>query len=286
MNYFLSFLILAEVFSIAALSTNLLIGVIGIFSVAQAAIMGVGAYTAALLMMVGVPFPLALLAAILTCAAINVLCSLPSLRLAGDYFIITSFGTQLVATAVFINWQGLTGGATGLMGIPIAEIAGYSFASSQQFALLVTVLLIVVSTSFWLLMRSPYGKLLHAIRLNEIAAVAAGRKVLRAKVGVAAVSGAYAGIAGALYATYISFIDPVSFDIHVSVLLVTMLVVGGARTLAGSIIGPFLLLAIPQLLALVDIPSTIVGPVRQLFYGVILIAFMLWRPQGIAGRKL
>ncbi|MCV3205631.1 branched-chain amino acid ABC transporter permease [Mesorhizobium sp. YC-39] len=286
MNYFLSFLILAEIFSIAALSTNLLIGVIGIFSVAQAAIMGVGAYTAALLMMAGVPFPLALLAAVLTCAAINVLSSLPSLRLAGDYFIITSFGTQLVATAVFINWQDLTGGATGLMGIPIAEIAGYSFASSQQFALLVTVILIIVATSFWLLMRSPHGKLLHAIRLNEIAAVAAGRKVLRAKVGVAAVSGAYAGVAGALYATYISFIDPVSFDIHVSVLLVTMLVVGGARTLAGSIIGPFLLLAIPQLLALVDIPSTVVGPVRQLFYGVILIAFMLWRPQGIAGRKL
>ena len=104
--------------------------------------------------------------------------------------------------------------------------------------------------------------------------------------GVAAVSGAYAGVAGALYATYISFIDPVSFDNHVSVLVVTMLVVGGARTLAGSIIGPFLLLAIPQLLALVDIPSTIVGPVRQLLYGVILIAFMLWRPQGIAGRKL
>ncbi|RWD63465.1 branched-chain amino acid ABC transporter permease [Mesorhizobium sp.] len=286
MNYFLSFVILAEIFSIAALSTNLLIGVIGIFSVAQAAIMGVGAYTAALLMVAGVPFPLALLAAVVICAAINVLSSLPALRLAGDYFIITSFGTQLVATAVFINWQDLTGGATGLMGIPIAAIAGHSFASSRQFAILVTVFLILIAGSFWLLMRSPYGKLLHAIRLNEVAAVAAGRKVLRAKVGVAALSGAYAGVAGALYATYISFIDPVSFDIHVSVLVVTMLVVGGARTLAGSIIGPFLLLAIPQLLALVDIPSTIVGPVRQLVYGVILITFMLWRPQGIAGRKL
>ncbi|RDV05006.1 branched-chain amino acid ABC transporter permease [Undibacter mobilis] len=286
MNYFLSFVILAEIFSIAALSTNLLIGVIGIFSVAQAAIMGVGAYATALLMMAGVPFPLAALAAIVMCAAINVLSSLPSLRLAGDYFIITSFGTQLVATAVFINWQNLTGGATGLVGIPIAEIGGYAFASSQQFAALATGCLIVIAASFWLLMRSPYGKLLHAIRLNEVAAVAAGRKVLRAKVGVAAVSGAYAGVAGALYATYISFIDPVSFDIHVSVLVLTMLVVGGARTLAGSIIGPFLLQAIPQLLAMIDIPSTIVGPVRQLVYGVILIAFMLWRPQGIAGRKL
>lgn len=286
MNYFLSFVILAEIFSIAALSTNLLIGVIGIFSVAQAAIMGVGAYTTALLMIGGVPFPLAVLGAIVVCAAFNVVTSLPALRLAGDYFIIASFGTQLVATAVFINWQSLTGGATGLVGIPIAEIAGYSFATSRQFVILSSICLIAVAASFWLLTRSPYGKLLHAIRLNEVAAVAAGRNVLRAKVGAAAVSGIHAAIAGALYATYISFIDPVSFDIHVSVLVLTMLVVGGARTLAGSIIGPFLLQAVPQVLALIDIPSTVVGPVRQLIYGLILIAFMLWRPQGIAGRRL
>lgn len=286
MNFFLSFVILAEIFSIAALSTNLLIGVIGIFSIAQAAIMGVGAYTAAVLMIMGVPFPLALLGAIALCATINVLAALPSLRLAGDYFVIASFGTQLVATAIFINWQDLTGGATGLSGIPIAEVFGFQFATPSQFVILSTFVLVVVSLSFWLMMRSPFGKLLNAIRLDEIAVVAAGRRVLRAKVGVAAVSGAYAGLAGALYAAYISFIDPLSFDIQVSVLIVTMLVVGGARTLAGSIIGPFLLLAIPQLLALVDIPSTIVGPIRQLVYGAILIAFMLWRPQGIAGRSL
>jgi len=286
MNFFLSFVILAEIFSIAALSTNLLMGIIGIFSVAQAAIMGIGAYTVALLMMSGVPFFVALLAAIVLCAAVNVISSLPSLRLAGDYFIITSFGTQLVATAVFINWQGLTGGASGLFDIPLATIGGWTFATARQFVLLSTLCLGAVAGSFWLLMRSSYGRLLHAIRQDEIAAVAAGRRVLRAKVGVAAVSGAYAGIAGGLYATYISFIDPTSFDIHVSVLVVTPLVVGGARTLAGSIIGPFLLIAVPQLLAMIDLPSTLLGPMRQLVYGLILIAFMLWRPQGIAGRRL
>ncbi|CAH1689675.1 Amino acid/amide ABC transporter membrane protein 2 (HAAT family) [Hyphomicrobiales bacterium] len=286
MNFFLSFVILAEIFSIAALCTNLLMGIIGIFSVAQAAIMGIGAYTVALLMMSGVPLFAALLVATVVCAGVNVISSLPSLRLAGDYFIITSFGTQLVATSVFINWQGVTGGASGLFDIPLAEIGGWTFTTSRQFVLLSTLCLVTVAGSFWLLMRSPYGRLLHAIRLDEIAAVAAGRRVLRAKIGVAAVSGAYAGIAGALYATYISFIDPTSFDIHVSVLVVTMLVVGGARTLAGSIIGPFLLIAVPQLLAMVDLPSTVLGPMRQLVYGLILIAFMLWRPQGIAGRRL
>jgi branched-chain amino acid transport system permease protein len=286
MNFFLSFVVLAEIFSIVALSTNLLMGVVGIFSVAQAAIMGIGAYVFGVLSMMGVPFPLAMAAVIVVCAFINLLSSLPSLRLAGDYFIITSFGTQLVATAVFINWSSMTGGASGLSGIPIIELFGFSFATSRQFVVLSTVALLLVAVSFWLILRSPYGRMLNAIRLDEIAVIASGRRVLNAKIGVSAVSGAYAGIGGALYAAYISFIDPASFDIHVSVLVVTMVVVGGARTLAGSIIGPFLLMAIPQLLTMIDIPSTLLGPVRQLSYGLILIAFMLWRPQGIAGRSL
>lgn len=286
MNFFLSFIILAEIFAIVAVSTNLLMGVIGIFSVSQAAIMGIGAYTSALLMMANVPFVLAILIAAVICAIVNVVSSLPSLRLAGDYFIITSFGMQFVATAVFINWQELTGGASGLVGIPVADLFGLSLAAPLQFALFSSFALILVAISFWLIMRSPYGKLLHAIRLDEIAVVASGRRVLLAKAGASALSGAYAAIAGGLYATYISFIDPVSFDIQVSVLVVTMVVVGGARTLAGPIIGAFLLIAIPQVLAMVELPSTLVGPMRQLIYGAILIAFMLWRPQGIAGKRL
>ena len=286
MNFFLSFVILAEIFAIVSLSTNLLMGVVGIFSVSQGAIMGIGAYATAILMIAHVPFLLAIVGAVLVCAAINVISSLPSLRLAGDYFIITSFGMQLVATAVFVNWQDLTGGASGLTGIPMAAMGGFSFMTTGQFAALSTVCLVLAALSFWLLMRAPYGKLLHAIRLDEIAVVAGGRRVLMAKASASAVSGAYAGIAGGLYATYISFIDPVSFDIQVSVLVITMVVVGGARTLSGSIIGAFLLTAVPQVLALVDMPSTLVGPLRQLIYGLILIAFMLWRPQGIAGRRL
>ena len=287
MNFFLSYIILSQIYCIAALSTNLLVGVIGIFSVSQAAMMGIGAYTFALLTTaVGLPFPVAIVGAIVVCAALNVATSLPALRLAGDYFIVTSFGTQLVATAVFINWSEVTGGASGLAGIPAPMLFGYGSESPVVFVWLTSLFLALVALSYWLLMRSPYGRILHAIRQDEIAVVAAGRRVLRAKLGVSAVSGAYAGIAGALYAAFVSFIDPQSFEIHVSVLILTMVVVGGARTLAGSIIGPFLLMAVPQVLSLIDLPSTMLGPTRQLAFGVILVAFMLWRPQGIAGRKL
>ena len=287
MSFLLNYLILAEIFSIAALSTNLLVGIIGIFSVSQAAIFGVGAYTVALLMIANIaPFPVAMLAAVIICAVLNVILALPSLRVAGDYFVVTSFGCQLVATAVFINWSQLTGGASGLVAIPPPSLFGISGDEPAVFLVISTVVLALACLAFWLMMRSPFGRTVHAIRQDETAVIAAGKNVLHAKVSVSAMSGVFAGAAGGLYATYLSFIDPTSFDIGVSITILTMLVVGGARTLVGSVVGPFLLLALPQALALVDLPPTIVGPMRQLVYGALLVAFMMFRPQGIAGQKL
>ncbi len=287
MSFFLNYLIQAEIFSVMALSTNLLVGIIGIFSVSQAAIFGVGAYAVALLLLGKLAsFPVAMLVAVLLCSILNIVLALPSLRVAGDYFVVTSFGCQLVATAIFINWSQLTGGASGLVGIPTPSIFGYSTEQPAAFAIVSTIVLLISCTGFWLLMRSPFGRIVHAIRQDELAVAAAGKDVLRAKVSVAAVSGAFAGMAGGLYATYLSFIDPTSFDIGVSIVILTMLVVGGARTLAGSLVGPFLLLALPHFLDLIHMSPTIVGPMRQLIYGALLIAFMMFRPQGIAGQRL
>ena len=175
MSFFLSYIILAEIFAIMALSTNFLVGIIGIFSVSQAALMGVGAYTYAVAVMAGLPFPVALLAAAILCALLNVVTSLPALRLSGDYFVITSFGLQLIATAVFLNWAQATGGATGIAGIPAPSMFGISFEEPHLFVVLSTLALAIAALAYTLLMRSSYGRLLHAIRLNELAAVAAGR---------------------------------------------------------------------------------------------------------------
>lgn len=110
--------------------------------------------------------------------------------------------------------------------------------------------------------------------------------MLGAKVAAAAVAGAFGGIAGGFFATYLSFIDPSSFDLNASILFLTMVVVGGARTVAGSIVGPFLRLALPQLLTLIAIPTTYAATARQLLYGVLLIVFAMFRPQGLFGGKL
>lgn len=287
MDFFLSYLVLAEIYVILALSTNLLVGIVGIFAVSQAAVFGVGAYIAAAILLAGIAgFIPALFVAAVACIALSVLVTLPALRVAGDYFVVTSFGIQLLATAIFTNWTGGTGGANGLPGIPPPDLFGFELASTAQILLLTTVVLGLVCLCYWLAMRAPYGRLLRAIREDEVAVAAAGKPVLRAKVSAAALAGAFAGAAGALYAVFLSFIDPAPFDLDASILMLTMVVLGGARTLRGSVIGPFVLLALPQLLTLIAIPTSIAAAMRQLIYGALLVLFMLFRPQGLAGERL
>jgi branched-chain amino acid transport system permease protein len=287
MDFWLSYITLASIYVLLGLSTNLLVGIAGIFSVSQAAVFGVGAYIVAYFLMNDtVGFVPALAIAAASCVVLNILVTLPALRVSGDYFVVTSFGIQLLATAVFTNWTAGTGGANGLPGIPPPDLFGKALESSDQLVELCVGGMVLGCLAFWLIMRAPFGRLVRAIREDELAVAAAGKNVLRAKVSAAALAGAFAGTAGGLYATFLSFIDPSSFDLDASILLLTMVVVGGARTLAGSIIGPFLLLALPQILTLVDIPTTIAAAARQLMYGVLLIMFMLFRPQGIAGEKL
>jgi branched-chain amino acid transport system permease protein len=279
---------LAAIYVLLGLSTNLLVGIVGIFSVSQAAIFGVGAYIVAHFLMAADPisFLPALAIAAACCIALNVLVTLPSLRVSGDYFVVTSFGIQLLATAVFTNWTGGTGGANGLPGIPPPDLWHRPLEDAWQVMALCLAACVLGCVCFFLVMRAPYGRLLRAIREDELAVAAAGKNVLRAKVSAAALAGAFAGVAGGLYATFLSFIDPSSFDLDSSILLLTMVVVGGARTLVGSILGPFLLLALPQVLTMIDIPTTFAAAMRQLIYGVLLILFMLFRPQGLAGERL
>ena len=287
MDYLYSYLILSEIYVLLGLSTNLLVGVVGIFSVSQAAVFGVGAYIVGDFLLSGtLSFLPAVAVAAVACIALNVLITLPSLRVAGDYFVVTSFGIQLLASATFTNWTWGTGGANGLPGVPPPDLFGMQIASTRGILAVSTVAAVLGCLAFWLILRAPFGRLLKAIREDELAVAAAGKGVLRAKVSAAALAGAFAGVAGGVYATYLSFIDPTSFDLDASILLLTMVVVGGARTLWGSVLGPFLLLALPQLLTLIAIPTTYAATMQQLAYGALLIAFALFRPQGLLGERL
>ena len=197
MDFLFSYLILVAIYIILSLSTNLLVGIVGIFSVSQAAVFGVGAYIVGYCLVNDVvSFVPALGLAALASLFLNVLVTLPSLRVSGDYFVVTSFGIQLLATAAFTNLTDVTGGASGMPGIPPAEVLGFTIDSGFKNLLLAAIAAAIACVWFALLMRAPFGRLLRAIREDELAVAAFGKNVLLAKARAAAIAGVLAGAAG------------------------------------------------------------------------------------------
>src|SRR5476649_1405561 len=162
MDFWFSYIALASIYVLLGLSTNLLVGIAGIFSVSQAAVFGVGAYVVAFFLMNDLlSFLPALAIAAMCCIALNVFVTLPALRVSGDYFVVTSFGIQLLATAIFTNWTSGTGGANGLPGIPPADLFGKTLESTAQLMGLCMVMMGLGCLAFWLIMRAPFGRLLR-----------------------------------------------------------------------------------------------------------------------------
>src|ERR1700719_4092215 len=162
MDFLYSYIVLAEIYVLLGLSTNLLVGIAGIFSVSQAAVFGVGAYIVAYFLMNDVlSFLPAMAIAAVCCVALNILVTLPALRVSGDYFVVTSFGIQLLATAIFTNWTAGTGGANGLPGIPPADLFGKTLDDNTQLAALCLGAMVLGCIAFQLIMRAPFGRLLR-----------------------------------------------------------------------------------------------------------------------------
>jgi branched-chain amino acid transport system permease protein len=134
------------------------------------------------------------------------------------------------------------------------------------------------------IVNSPFGRILRAIREDETAALAVGKNVNKYKIIVFAIGAFFAGIAGSLYAHYITFIDPSSFTVMESITILLMVVFGGMGSLSGSFIGAAVLVILPELLRFVGMPSSIAAPLRQMIYGLLLVVLMLKRPQGIVGK--
>jgi branched-chain amino acid transport system permease protein len=140
--------------------------------------------------------------------------------------------------------------------------------------------------SFWLLcrlVRAPFGRVLRAIREDEVFTQSLGKSVTGFKVKAFVIGAALAAVAGSLYAIYITFIDPTSFTVQESIFMLAIVIVGGAGNLWGSVIGAVVLVSLPELLRFVGLPSAIAANVRQILYGGLLVVMMLWRPQGLLG---
>lgn len=267
---------------ILASSLGLMVGYGGIFSVAHAVFYGVGAYAAATVALsYSNSFLLATLAAMIVSGAVAFLLAVPVLRVRGEYFVVASIGFQIVASTIFVNWNSVTGGMGGLAGIPAPTLLGWQITSPVDFALLSLLGVAFVLAVVTALVRSPFGRALQAFRDDEIAAIALGKDPLVLRVVVTTISGALAGIAGSIYAFHISFVNPESFTLDYSVLLLAMVVIGGASSITGPIIGAIFITAFPALLTFLNIPNQYVGPVEQVIYGGAIVILMLFWPDGI-----
>jgi branched-chain amino acid transport system permease protein len=274
--YILHVVITVGIFSILSLSLNVIVGFAGLVSLGHAAFFGIGAYASSLLMMKGLAFHWALPAAGVITSLLGLCLALPSLRVKDDYLAVVTLGFGIIVMLVFLNLD-ITGGADGLVGIPPAVLFGKQLYSRPAFLALTAVILLVMIWTVHTLKQSKIGRAWGAIRDNEVTAMFMGINVYSYKAAAFMVSSFWAGVAGSLYAHYNAYINPHTFDMHTSVMVLSMVVLGGIGSIPGSIIGAALLIALPEVLRpLADY--------QDIFYGALLIGMMVFRPQGIMGR--
>lgn len=295
MNYLLHLLIFLDIYVIVALSLNVIVGYVGLLTLAHAAYFAMGGYAYALVsLLLGWEFVPAAIAAILFAVALSFALSLASWRLKGDFFVLFSLAVQVAVYTVLWNWrksgaqpgtwENLTNGADGLNAIAKPEVFGYKFTAIDETAVLFTVVMIVVALATRLMLTSPWGRMLKAIRDDELAARGLGKDVRVVKMQAIGVAAALAGFAGSMFASYMAFINPMSFDLNQSIMLLSMIIVGGVgNAFIGPFFGALILIAIPEALRFLDLPLVVAAELRLMVYGLLLIVMMRWRPQGVAG---
>lgn len=294
MNYLLHLLIYFDIYVIVALSLNLIVGYTGLLSMAHAGFYAVGGYAYAILSLkFGWGFvPAAAMGASLS-ALLSLTVSLPAWRLRGDFFVLATLAVQALIHSALYNWnsseapvgsfRNLTNGPFGITGIPRPTILGWQVTGHYQYAILATSVAVLVGLIVWRLSSSPWGRLLRAIRDDELAARGLGKNTRWMKVQVVAIGSGLAAIAGALYAGHVRYLDPSSATLDESILMLSMVIVGGMGNFRGPIVGAAVLILLPELLRFFAMPDSVAANMRLLIYGLLLIVMMQFRPQGIAG---
>lgn len=284
--YLLNLGVLVTLYSILAITLNFIMGYAGIYSLAHAVFFGLGAYAAAYTALNFTTSIFVTLPVAMGCAGLlSLALALPALRVRGEYFVAASLGLQVLAVTIFAEWKGFTGGIGGLTGIPPVNIAGLQVFRPLDFFILSLVALAAVALIVRALVRSSFGRSLTAIRDSESAAAAFGKNVALIKTISVVISAGLAAVAGALYASYLSFINVESFMLDTSVLVMAMVIIGGTGTMAGPFVGAALLLLLPGALSYLSfLPPTEVGAIQQILYGLGMALLMIFRPGGLVGR--
>jgi len=273
--YLASILALAGIWAILALSLNLVVGYAGQVSLAQGALFGIGAYTAGVASTrYGVGFPLDLLISVGVTALAGALLAVPAIRVRHDFLVLTTLGINFVVVALFQNVK-FFGGSQGIVGIPLLAL-GDRLLTAQEAFYLIAALVAATVGSQWLLLRTWFGLRMIAIRDDEQAASASGISVASTKIWAFVLCGAYAGVAGGVYAHFIGSLFPTSFGFIESVTILAMVILGGAGTIVGPLVAAILLRSLPEQLRFFQ-------DWRLVVYGTLLAVAIRYQPAGLLG---
>jgi branched-chain amino acid transport system permease protein len=274
---------LSGIWTILVLSLNIVLGYTGQVSMCHGSFFGIGAYASTLLVMkAGWSYWLVLPVAALLSAFVGFLIGIPALRSKGSYFAICTLGFGIIVTIILDNWIGLTGGPSGISNIPppdsivlpsLREIAFHS-AASQYYLILVTIYFLLFFTRR--LIDSRSGRAFLALRRDEVLAESIGINPMRYKLLAFTIGAFFAGVGGSFYSWFVGVITPAISSLYVSFEAIVFLVVGGAGTLMGPILGTLLLTVAPEFLQ-------VIPEYRMVIYGVLLFLTIVFMPYGLMG---
>ena len=282
MEYILHLFILICFYTLLSQSLNLAAGFTGLISLAHAGFYGIGAYTTAILSThFGFSFWLSIPLAMIISGAIAYIVSLIALRTVEDYFIICTLGIQVILFSIMNNWMDLTRGPLGIPGIPSISLFGFSLDNKFSFLILSLFFMFMVWFVLSNISKSGFGKTLQAISEDEIYSQSIGKNVYLSKTVSFTLSAMFAAIPGALYAHYISYIDPTSFTVNESIFILSIVIIGGLGNLTGSFLAAAFLVLLPEVLRFVGLPDNIAANMRQIIYGLILVLVMMTGKNGV-----
>ncbi len=265
------------IFIIATMGLNLTVGYAGQKSLGHAAFFGIGAYTVAIMMKAGLSFWLGLPAAALICFAAGLILGFPALRVQAIYLAFATLGFNTAVWLVMRNEEWLTGGTFGINNIARPSVFGYSMEGNLPYYYFVLAVTLVLAGLLWGLLRSPWGKAFTALRDNPIRAESLGVDIRNYTLLSFAIGAAYAGVAGALFASLVQFIEPAPFAVGASIMMYLMVVVGGAGYFLGPLVGAAVGVVLPEWLR--DVPG--VSDWYLPMFGAAVVLLMVWLPDGL-----
>jgi branched-chain amino acid transport system ATP-binding protein/branched-chain amino acid transport system permease protein len=267
---------------VLTVSLNLILGYGGMASMAHAAFFCIGGYISTLVTMHwGCNFLFGVVAATVVTAAVGGTLAAPFIRVQDEYLILFTIAFQLVVFHLMLSLYNITGGDSGIFGVPPAQLFGLTLRGPFYFLPFMAAFVVLVYSVALRVTKSPFGRVLKGIREDEKSVASLGKNVMKFKVTIFMVGTGIAAGAGGIFAHYTQFISPSIGSLEQSILIIAMVVLGGSANLWGSAVGAFLLIIIPEVLTFLPGASDLIVPLRGFIYGVLLILFMRFRPEGL-----